>query len=626
MAQQLSMAIALVDMMKNKTKAPPPQPKKMESPAAFDPALLAKLAQQAAAAAKEAESQQPPQPPPVNPLMPSLGAPLIAPLGAPPAPAVDPATQCVMCGYFFMEESVYCKGCGVKRKTAPKANVPAVPPVGLLAKAAPGDAPSMSQSSKLPPLPESAPPPEPSAAIRSAPGSGKIIEKSEYLLAKGPDGKRVWIHKVTGEIRTTLPTNEGGASGSSSAQDSGQPGDGADKAEKVKNIVGNVVGALTAAAGQHQRSAAVAPTGPKAPAPPKAPMPSRSAGVPDGGGIYLPDQQPIHYSAYLATSAAPANTIQHSIASQERAIVPAAPAPARSRSRSGKKDRRAGRSGSRGRRSRSRGRRASPRPPRRRRSRSRSRSRSRKRLRGFSDGPQNMQDGSLLPTGMGGSTRKSNFGDASTAVPMQSTRAMLGRKVFRMPDAYIRSILGRKGETIQRIISKTGSSIKVEHTPGDPEGTVEIANNIDRAVAMIRETLEGRGCPWNIEELQDQYGSVTRVTWKSQVVKDDIFIPTELVGLLIGNNGDEIQKIKNQLGGALTVKILPPVLPGGFQEVQVVGDNWKPAKELVRERVQSIMKTTSGRWHTPGFSIEGAIAAAAEAERAAGNAGTQASV
>jgi hypothetical protein len=217
----------------------------------------------------------------------------------------------------------------------------------------------------------------------------------------------------------------------------------------------------------------------------------------------------------------------------------------------------------------------------------------------------------LKPTGFteGIKGRASKFSDSGADSQVASSRdmnEMLGRKVLRMPEAYIKSLLGKGGETIQQIISRTGSAIRVDHRNGQSDGIVTIANNIDQAITMIRSILEARGCHWEEHETVDESGKITNVGWKGAVALQDVQIPTELVGMFVGNNGDSIQEIKNRVGGPLTIKVLPPILPGGFQVIQVVGDNWRAAREMVREKVAKIMRATPGRWHAPETAGGGA--------------------
>lgn len=185
----------------------------------------------------------------------------------------------------------------------------------------------------------------------------------------------------------------------------------------------------------------------------------------------------------------------------------------------------------------------------------------------------------------------------------QIPRALLGRKVLRMPDAYIKCLIGRGGETIRHIINKTGADIRIDAKHDNLDGVVSIANNIEAAEKMIKETLASKGCHWETQEAIDLGGKLTNVGWKGHVDNDDLQIPTELVGLFIGNAGAGIKEIKARVGGAVTIKVLPPLLPGGFQVVQVVGENWRRAKELVRQKIQEILTTTPGRWHAPGFNM-----------------------
>lgn len=357
-----------------------------------------------------------------------------------------------------------------------------------------------------------------------------------------------------------------GASSSSAPQDSGQflptesqqPSKDGEKSQQAKqHILDNVLGALKATAFRSHRSAAVAPpvVTPVA-KPPSAPRLPVESGLPEEAGIYLPPK-------LTAQVASKPERPCHRSRSDPRAKKAASPRPARREVRSASRDKsKRSRSGARGK-----------------------RSRSRRRGGGFSEKP----------------AKASKFGDTGSQVVATNKRELMGRKALRMPDAYIRSLLGRGGDTVKMIISRTGASITVDHKPGEPEGLVTIANNIDKAMVLIKEVLESRGCNWSIEETSDEFGKVFQVGWKGTVAMGDVQIPTELVGLFIGNGGDSVQKIKNLVGGALTVKILPPILPGGVQVIQVVGDNWKAARELVRQEVKRIMLATPGRWHAPGF-------------------------
>lgn len=184
----------------------------------------------------------------------------------------------------------------------------------------------------------------------------------------------------------------------------------------------------------------------------------------------------------------------------------------------------------------------------------------------------------------------------------QIPRALLGRKILRMPDAYIKCLIGRGGETIRHITNKTGADIRIEPNRENLDGIVSIANNIEAAEQMIKETLASKGCHWETQETADLGGTLTNVGWKGRVDDSDLQIPTELVGLFIGNAGAGIKDIKRMVGGGVTIKILPQVMPGGFQCIQVVGEQWQRARALVAAKLKDILQTTPGRWHQPGFN------------------------
>merc|ERR1711881_713450 len=90
----------------------------------------------------------------------------------------------------------------------------------------------------------------------------------------------------------------------------------------------------------------------------------------------------------------------------------------------------------------------------------------------------------------------------------------------------------------------------------------------------------------------------TNVGWRQMDDQEDLRVPKELVGLFIGNAGSGFQEIKARVGGGCTIKVLPGILPGGLQSIQVVGDNWKAAREIVREKIDYIKRTTPGPWQT----------------------------
>lgn len=175
------------------------------------------------------------------------------------------------------------------------------------------------------------------------------------------------------------------------------------------------------------------------------------------------------------------------------------------------------------------------------------------------------------------------------------------KKILRMSDAFVKCLIGRGGETIRFIINRTGADIQVRSAPQDPEGIVSIVGNVEAAENMIREVLASKGCYMTTTGAYAPQYAAPGLALPTQADQDVLKIPSELVGLFIGAEGSGIKDIKSQVGGAVSIKVLAPILPGGFQEVQVVGDHWQSAKEIARAKIEEYKKITPGRWNMPGW-------------------------
>mmetsp|Transcript_94817 Transcript_94817/g.292323 ORF Transcript_94817/g.292323 Transcript_94817/m.292323 type:complete len:403 (+) Transcript_94817:86-1294(+) len=153
-------------------------------------------------------------------------------------------------------------------------------------------------------------------------------------------------------------------------------------------------------------------------------------------------------------------------AAARQAAAAAAQAARRSRSCSRRRRRRGS--------SRSRGRRRSRSP--------KSRSRSRRTVRSsiFSDTP--------TPVGTAPAS-------AMTAALALASGQQAGKKFLRMPDSHVKLLVGKGGWTIRHIVSQTGANIQVESPPGREIGLVSVSgNNVEPAIAMIRDALVAKGC------------------------------------------------------------------------------------------------------------------------------------
>lgn len=510
-SSHMAFAAAMVDMMRSKEPNEKKEPKKAAAPAAFDPELLARLAQQANEVPEEPPEPDPPEPPPSEPEPP------------PPSFNLPPGFTVVT----FDTET----------------------------------------------------------------------EAQQAMAEMGDDDVPL------GEAESNGTPAIGFGRGWAPV---GQEPEGPEKTEKVRNIVDNVMGTLKATAASSLAASKVAPPAAK----PTHTRPLVSAAVP-AADLYLPG----------GTRGVGATVIGQTDAKDSQADKDGArdrrderggdnsDRRYRSRSRGGRRsrsNRRGGRSRSnrrdggrqRGRWSRS-PRRAEPaKPPR--------------RNTGFTSAPADPnQVVAAKPAGNQFSDEMNNVQLKASEVPdwlqdlANPQPRTHGRKVLRMPDTYIKCLIGKGGETIRSIINRTGADIQIEGKSTDSEANVSIAGNVEPAENLIRDILKSKGCPWQTQSgtILQRGGAVplTTVGWKPDVDTDDIQIPTELVGLFIGNAGAGLKEIKQRCGAGNFIKILPDILPGGLQCIQVVGDNWRNAREQVRQKVEEIKKLTPGRWHAPAF-------------------------
>ncbi|CAE7605558.1 Khsrp [Symbiodinium natans] len=162
-----------------------------------------------------------------------------------------------------------------------------------------------------------------------------------------------------------------------------------------------------------------------------------------------------------------------------------------------------------------------------------------------------------------------------------------GHKVIELPAHLIRVLIGKAGSTIREVCSRSGCDIKVNHLPHEPQGSISVVGDIERAEAVIQDIFRARGCKW----------SPTGAPLAEQS-EEDVKIPADLVGLFIGKGGETIKELRERCGGQVSITIQPSSTPGGMQGVRVVGDNWKLAKALVRAKIEEL--TMSKAFKTSG--------------------------
>lgn len=174
---------------------------------------------------------------------------------------------------------------------------------------------------------------------------------------------------------------------------------------------------------------------------------------------------------------------------------------------------------------------------------------------------------------------------------------MLGvirQKVIRMQAVQIRCMLGVRGDTINFICNRSGADIKVKHARGEQWGNVSIVGNIEKTLEIIRSVLTEKGCPLTEiqEELKEGEEPKVSAVPRSQMAStpNDIDLPQELVGLFIGIGGANIKEIKAKVGGACSIKVMPPQDKRMPQKIQIAGDNVERARQLVRDHIDAVRK------------------------------------
>lgn len=153
-------------------------------------------------------------------------------------------------------------------------------------------------------------------------------------------------------------------------------------------------------------------------------------------------------------------------------------------------------------------------------------------------------------------------------------------KQIRMQAIQIRNLLGKGGLTIRAILAQTGGEIKIDHNRNDPEGIVSIIGSVDKIETKVREVLLAKGCPLPIE------GMPSMGVMEGQ--DEELEIADEMVGIFVGKGGENLKKIRDEVGGAVSIRVMPGAKPGaGKQRIQIVGDA-EPrlvAKDICKQRM-----------------------------------------
>eukprot|EP00928_Gymnodinium_smaydae_P065001 TRINITY_DN48202_c0_g1_i1.p1 TRINITY_DN48202_c0_g1~~TRINITY_DN48202_c0_g1_i1.p1 ORF type:complete len:565 (+),score=127.06 TRINITY_DN48202_c0_g1_i1:54-1697(+) len=196
---------------------------------------------------------------------------------------------------------------------------------------------------------------------------------------------------------------------------------------------------------------------------------------------------------------------------------------------------------------------------------------------------------------------------AATEVPVQappSRPPMVGsgrnHKVLRLPAIQIRALLGRGGQTINDIRSRSGADIKIHHPPQDEFGSISIVGNIDLVESLMTDALAMKGCAM----LPGTMGTAPK-----EPGEDEVAIPGHLVATFIGPSGAGISAIKAMVAGAVFISVQPPLAPGGAQKIQVAGSGRREAVALIRSKIEELSRASmaqgrglKGTGRAAGFS------------------------
>jgi len=172
----------------------------------------------------------------------------------------------------------------------------------------------------------------------------------------------------------------------------------------------------------------------------------------------------------------------------------------------------------------------------------------------------------------------------------------LGKKYLHMPRIMVEVLTHNGGEAIRTCIEKSGAQIRVETTIEEPIGIVSVNGPVVLGEQCIREVLANKGL-----DLPAQDGLILpfKPTAPNQECGNnmqDIQIPSELVRHFVGHRGCNLKAITQKLGHSVSIQILPSILPGGFQRIQISGSNRKEARTLVLHHIEELKRQKLTLW------------------------------
>ncbi|CAL8320081.1 unnamed protein product [Lota lota] len=152
---------------------------------------------------------------------------------------------------------------------------------------------------------------------------------------------------------------------------------------------------------------------------------------------------------------------------------------------------------------------------------------------------------------------------------------------FKVPDKMVGFIIGKGGEQISRIQLESGCKIQIAPESGGlldrPCTLTGTPENIEQAKRLLNEIVE-----------QCRYGPGFHTDMDGNSSIQQILIPANKVGLVIGKGGDTIKQLQERTGVQMIMIQNDPLPTGADKPLRITGDPYKVqvARELVAKLIR----------------------------------------
>nr|XP_046231381.1 far upstream element-binding protein 3 isoform X5 [Scatophagus argus] len=182
--------------------------------------------------------------------------------------------------------------------------------------------------------------------------------------------------------------------------------------------------------------------------------------------------------------------------------------------------------------------------------------------------------------GFGGQKRSLDNGVGNHLGAMVHQRA-LATEDFKVPDKMVGFIIGKGGEQISRIQLESGCKIQIASDSGGmldrPCTLTGSPENIEQAKRLLSEIVE-----------QCRYGPGFHSDMDGNSSIQQILIPANKVGLVIGKGGETIKQLQERTGVQMIMIQDDPMPTGADKPLRITGDPHKvqQARELVAKLIR----------------------------------------